>query len=136
MCRSSAFHMGNEHAIFCNKHAHALFHILHAYLQLFWYSIDVYRCRFHTRYKSMSIPEPDTCACLNNFLLCFRNWGRWEGPDNDKYAAQKYENGQNCWNGPNRSVKVCVVRNSGYVTTTLAGRNFPFLCQCPPLHPV
>lgn len=34
------------------------------------------------------------------------NWGRWEGPDNDKYAAQKYENGQNCWNGPNRSVKV------------------------------
>ncbi|KAL4235696.1 hypothetical protein ACF0H5_004089 [Mactra antiquata] len=34
------------------------------------------------------------------------NWGRWDGPSDDKYAAQRYENGQGCWNGPNRSVKV------------------------------
>ncbi|XP_021377266.1 glucosidase 2 subunit beta-like isoform X2 [Mizuhopecten yessoensis] len=34
------------------------------------------------------------------------NWGRWSGPDNDRYSSQLYERGQNCWNGPDRSVKV------------------------------
>lgn len=33
-------------------------------------------------------------------------WGRWDGPADDKYAIQKYENGLSCWNGPNRSVRV------------------------------
>ena len=34
------------------------------------------------------------------------NWARWDGPENDKYSVQLYEKGQNCWNGPDRSVKV------------------------------
>ncbi|CAG2224340.1 PRKCSH [Mytilus edulis] len=34
------------------------------------------------------------------------NWGNWAGPENDKYSIQLYEKGQNCWNGPDRSVKV------------------------------
>ncbi|VDI81265.1 protein kinase C substrate 80K-H, partial [Mytilus galloprovincialis] len=34
------------------------------------------------------------------------NWGNWAGPENDKYSVQLYEKGQNCWNGPDRSVKV------------------------------
>ncbi|OPL32867.1 hypothetical protein AM593_01841, partial [Mytilus galloprovincialis] len=33
------------------------------------------------------------------------NWGNWAGPENDKYSIQLYEKGQNCWNGPDRSVK-------------------------------
>lgn len=34
------------------------------------------------------------------------SWSRWDGPPNDKYASQLYEKGQNCWNGPDRSVRV------------------------------
>ncbi|RUS72304.1 hypothetical protein EGW08_019936 [Elysia chlorotica] len=33
-------------------------------------------------------------------------WGHWYGPEEDKYDSQKYENGQGCWNGPNRSCHV------------------------------
>ncbi|XP_041359003.1 glucosidase 2 subunit beta-like isoform X2 [Gigantopelta aegis] len=33
-------------------------------------------------------------------------WGHWEGSGDNKYSAQKYERGQNCWNGPDRSVKI------------------------------
>ncbi|XP_060080704.1 glucosidase 2 subunit beta-like isoform X2 [Ylistrum balloti] len=33
-------------------------------------------------------------------------WGKWSGPENDRYSSQLYERGQNCWNGPDRSVKV------------------------------
>ena len=38
--------------IFCNKHAHTFFLILHAHLRLFWCSIKNFRYRFRTRYKS------------------------------------------------------------------------------------
>ena len=31
----------NEPAIFCNNHAHALFHILHAYLRFFCWSMSI-----------------------------------------------------------------------------------------------
>ncbi|ESO97115.1 hypothetical protein LOTGIDRAFT_226808 [Lottia gigantea] len=34
------------------------------------------------------------------------NWGHWSGSEADKYSAMKYEKGQNCWSGPDRSVEV------------------------------
>ena len=33
-------------------------------------------------------------------------WGRWDGPENDRYSRMKYENGEKCWNGPSRSTTV------------------------------
>ncbi|KAK2194125.1 hypothetical protein NP493_2g09049 [Ridgeia piscesae] len=35
-------------------------------------------------------------------------WSHWDGPDGNKYSVMKFEKGQNCWNGPDRSVKVNV----------------------------
>ncbi|XP_029649862.1 glucosidase 2 subunit beta isoform X1 [Octopus sinensis] len=34
------------------------------------------------------------------------HWGHWDGVAPDIYKSQKYDKGQNCWNGPDRSVKV------------------------------
>ena len=39
----------------------------------------------------------------------YRHWGMWDGPQSDLYSKQKYDRGQNCWNGPDRSVKVSFV---------------------------
>lgn len=33
-------------------------------------------------------------------------WSRWDGPSSNPYVLMLYENGQNCWNGPNRSTRV------------------------------
>jgi len=33
-------------------------------------------------------------------------WGSWFGPNESRYSAMKYENGQGCWNGPARSTHV------------------------------
>ena len=59
MLRSPTFHTGKEHAIFCNNNAHALFHILTAYLCLFWCSIDLYSHQFHISYKRSTNTGPD-----------------------------------------------------------------------------
>lgn len=34
-------------------------------------------------------------------------WGSWTGPEEDKYSQMLLDKGQNCWNGPNRSARVC-----------------------------
>ena len=39
--------------------SHALFHILQAYLRLFWCSIEHFRYRFRTSYKSNTKSEPE-----------------------------------------------------------------------------
>ena len=41
-------------------------------------------------------------------------WGRWAGPPENIYSKMMYENGQGCWNGPNRSTEIilqCGVEN-------------------------
>ncbi|XP_013782158.1 glucosidase 2 subunit beta-like, partial [Limulus polyphemus] len=41
-------------------------------------------------------------------------WGRWIGPEENKYSRMKFEGGVTCWNGPARSVVVnlhCGVEN-------------------------
>lgn len=42
------------------------------------------------------------------------HWGLWDGPQTDLYSKQKYDRGQNCWNGPDRSVRIhfeCGIEN-------------------------
>lgn len=40
----------------------------------------------------------------------FRNWGHWSGPADNVYSSMKYDRGQHCWNGPDRSVEVSSVK--------------------------
>jgi protein kinase C substrate 80K-H len=35
-------------------------------------------------------------------------WNSWSGPENDKFSSQKYDKGQSCWNGPERSTQVVI----------------------------
>lgn len=36
------------------------------------------------------------------------HWGHWTGGEADKYSQQKYDGGQQCWNGPQRSTVVII----------------------------
>lgn len=54
------------------------------------------------------------------------NWGHWHGPEGDKYDSMKYENGQNCWNGPNRS---CNVKLHCGAENALTGASEPSRCE-------
>lgn len=52
---------------------------------------------------------PILCSFKFKFILYFcSRWGSWAGPEENKYSKMKYDNGQVCWNGPTRSVMVCV----------------------------
>ncbi|KAK7508152.1 hypothetical protein BaRGS_00000391 [Batillaria attramentaria] len=53
-------------------------------------------------------------------------WGHWYGPEEDKYDAMKYENGQSCWNGPNRS---CHVNLHCGTENKLTGASEPSRCE-------
>jgi len=43
---------------------------------------------------------------INVCMYDVRTWGTWSGPADDKYSEMKYEHGQNCWNGPDRTAMV------------------------------
>ncbi|XP_059168409.1 glucosidase 2 subunit beta-like isoform X1 [Physella acuta] len=53
-------------------------------------------------------------------------WGHWHGPEGDKYDSMKYENGQSCWNGPNRSCHVKIHCGS---ENALTGASEPSRCE-------
>ena len=57
---------------------------------------------------------------------CFSKWGKWSGAEPNKYSMMTYENGQNCWNGPNRSVKVHLKCG---VTNQLLAASEPSRCE-------
>ncbi|CAG9766825.1 unnamed protein product [Ceutorhynchus assimilis] len=50
--------------------------------------------------KTVQIPNS------NSMETSLGRWGKWDGPSGNSYSAMLYDNGQNCWNGPNRSTKV------------------------------
>ena len=44
---------------------------------------------------------------LNYSLSNCRSWGNWAGREDQRYSVMNMDRGQGCWNGPERSVKVC-----------------------------
>lgn len=53
-------------------------------------------------------------------------WGVWNGPSENPYSAMKYDKGQNCWNGPDRSV---VVKISCGTENKIVSASEPSRCE-------
>uniref|UniRef100_A0A8C7TR12 Glucosidase 2 subunit beta n=1 Tax=Oncorhynchus mykiss TaxID=8022 RepID=A0A8C7TR12_ONCMY len=45
-------------------------------------------------------------------------WGQWAGPEDNLYSVMKYDHGQGCWQGPNRSTTVKLTCGKETVVTS------------------
>uniref|UniRef100_A0A8C8II72 Glucosidase 2 subunit beta n=1 Tax=Oncorhynchus tshawytscha TaxID=74940 RepID=A0A8C8II72_ONCTS len=45
-------------------------------------------------------------------------WGQWAGPEDNLYSMMKYDHGQGCWQGPNRSTTVKLTCGKETVVTS------------------
>uniref|UniRef100_A0A8C7I3J5 Glucosidase 2 subunit beta n=1 Tax=Oncorhynchus kisutch TaxID=8019 RepID=A0A8C7I3J5_ONCKI len=45
-------------------------------------------------------------------------WGQWAGPEENLYSVMKYDHGQGCWQGPNRSTTVKLTCGKETVVTS------------------
>ncbi|KAK6738066.1 hypothetical protein RB195_020271 [Necator americanus] len=62
------------------------------------------------------------------------NWKEWSGDSKNKYSQQRYENGQQCWNGPQRTtdVKIQCGEESELIEATEPGRcEYQFVFRTP-----
>ncbi|RWS15369.1 glucosidase 2 subunit beta-like protein 1 [Dinothrombium tinctorium] len=61
-------------------------------------------------------------------------WGKWTGPEDNKYQSMKFEGGAGCWNGPERSVEIflnCADRNALLTASEPARCEYKFEFQTP-----
>lgn len=66
-----------------------------------------------------ALQQPKSSAMETNL----GKWGRWDGPSENPYEVMLYENGQNCWNGPNRSTRVKLTCGTDNKLTSVAEPN-------------
>ncbi|ENN75729.1 hypothetical protein HUJ04_006358 [Dendroctonus ponderosae] len=67
--------------------------------------------------KTLQIPKS------NSMETNLGRWSRWDGAESNLYSKMLYENGQNCWNGPNRSTKVSLFCGTENKITSVAEPN-------------
>ncbi|KAL1490280.1 hypothetical protein ABEB36_013001 [Hypothenemus hampei] len=68
--------------------------------QCFEFTDHEYVYRFCPFDKTVQIPKSSSME------TSLGRWSKWDGPANNIYGSMMYDQGQNCWNGPNRSTKV------------------------------
>ncbi len=68
-------------------------------------------------------------------------WGSWAGPSGSRYTVMKYDNGEKCWNGPNRSATVTLTCGTEDAIVDASEPNrceyamvfsTPTVCEAPP----
>eukprot|EP00050_Salpingoeca_kvevrii_P018788 m.78432 g.78432 ORF g.78432 m.78432 type:complete len:114 (+) comp8160_c0_seq5:1259-1600(+) len=50
-------------------------------------------------------------------------WAGWEAVDGHPHGLMKYENGEKCWNGPQRSMRVTLECGASDIITSVAEPN-------------